>query len=320
MSENGWFNELAGSYFISSEKGVYYIKRNKISRLTSVPTMGISICDGHLYTAVSNEFFSYIFSFEINRDGSPKLKYPRLIYKSKQNSSSDRIHQIYASHEHIWIAHTAKNSLVKICSKSGRKLSEYIPFTDKFGVPLKDGFNHINSVLEIADCILFVAYKAGSGSMLGLIFNNKLFGYLYPNQGVHDIILSDGNLFFCDTFGNQRDVGGKLIKNGKTVDQEFFNKLPGQIPRGIGIKDKEILLGHSHKGNRAERFKGKGRLLLLKNDRVVQTKDTPFAQVYQIIVDEELGSLEQKLDGEQVKNYFDKYLGEPDINEDILHI
>lgn len=276
---------ISSEYFVSCEKGVYHITGKGIQRVFDLWTMGIAVKDTDVYLASTNRKRTYIIKGRLDSFFNEKRPYKfQELYSERIFTSSHRIHQICVAEDSLWVANTPRNTLLQIDRHSGKKICEIAPFRDRFGAPVLYDNNHINSVFPCGDCLLFVAYRAGNKSLIGVYGNHKIVGYGYENVGVHDIFITRDDIIFSDTFGpGKPDSGGYLIVNGKPFHPEFFEPSPGFIVRGVSGNGSEMLIGHSHKGIRSERFKGTGSLLISKNGKVTDRYQLPFAQVYDII-------------------------------------
>ena len=89
---------------------------------------------------------------------------------------------------------------------------------------------------------------------------------------------------FNDTFGeNTPNEGGVPMTEAGPFDEARFLAPPGYVVRGIAGAGDELLIGHSHKGERAKRFDGKGALLVYKVGHFACRLDMPASQVYQLM-------------------------------------
>ena len=208
----------------------------------------------------------------------------KVIYRLRTASSNERIHGLYWGDKALWVANTARNTLLKIDPDEARVTDEVAVILDRFDRPVLYNNNHINSVSEYGGIVMFVAYRAGEQSMIGVYDGASVTGYGYPRAGVHDIFLTETGFMLCDTFGeNQQESGGALITEQGPFDPSYFKQPPGFIVRGMAGTPDEFLIGHSHKGERSKRFDGHGAILVARDGKVVDRFDVQPAQVYQII-------------------------------------
>jgi hypothetical protein len=278
---------FSGNYLVSSDRGVFAIQAGKMFRLLEVDTFGIAVRDGELFVACSNDSYSSVCRCALPKKiaNGGQLKFTELL--RVPIIKSGRIHQIAFFKDMLVVAQTAANSILFLNPASGEILSECSPFRDRFGKAIGGDHNHINSVSQCGDCLLFCAYKTGPTAMIGVIHENRVKGYPIKNRGAHDVHISGKTLFYSDTFGGTFTDGssecGFPMANRCAVDEEFFKKPPGFAIRGISQSGEEMVIGHSHKGPRAKRFDGNGALFRVVQNKVVQTLTTPFAQVYDVV-------------------------------------
>ncbi|MEP6662294.1 MAG: hypothetical protein ABJC04_01400 [Verrucomicrobiota bacterium] len=275
------------NYLISSDRGVFALQKGEMFQLTDVDTFGIAVCHGELFAACSNDDFSSVgkCAFSLPLLPNASLKFTE-IFRTPINKKG-RIHQINFYHDTLAVTLTAENSIAFLNPSSGEILSECSPFRDGFGAAIGGDHNHINSLSQCGESLLFCAYKAGTGALIGIISGKRVQGYPVKNKGAHDVYISGRTLFYSDTFGAMFGEGrsecGFLMSNNQPVDEMFFNQPPGFAIRGICQRGEEMIVGHSHKGPRSKRFAGNGALLRIVKDKVVQTLTVPFAQVYDIV-------------------------------------
>lgn len=277
---------VESDYFISSDRGVFALRKNRITKVFNLWTFGIAVAGSDIYLACySGGGFSFILKGRLEAFLRENVPYHfREIYRIPIVSTNHRIHQICISDGFLWVANSGRNTLLQIDLHSGGIESEIAPFVDSFGKPILYDNNHINSISVYDDTILFIAYKAGGHSMIGVYRDGLVKGYSYKNIGVHDIHIADRDVFFSDTFGrNVQNEGGAVLVNGKPLDESYFCRPPGFIVRGLAGKGRQLVIGHSHKGERKQRFKGNASLLLAQNQNVTHHVSMPFAQFNDII-------------------------------------
>ena len=309
---------LKNSYLVSSEKGVFLLKKDKIVRLSMMPCYGIAVSEGKVYLAQMGESrtdYSKIVSIPLDLFlNNSIMSQQKLLYANKCIGWGGRIHQICVHGNYILVTDTAKNTIVVVDKNTGKVEREIAPFLDRFGEPILFDQNHINSVSAYGDVLLFVAYKAGKTSLVGVIGKERILGYSYKNPGVHDIHLFNKKIYLSDTFGrNVEGEGGTLIENNKPIYEEFFKKPPGVIVRAISGDEEELLVGHSHKGKRSVRFEGKGGIIVIKKNEI-RMLEMPFSQVYDIIHlsgEHFKGPNEKTEDFEEICKICEKHFGKP---------
>lgn len=278
---------LEDDYVVVSDKGVYLLDGDGLTRTLQGSICGIAFHEDTVSLTVLAPRRSVVFRAEKTSllNGGEPYRFEE-IYRFPIKSSNQRIHQLAMTDECVWAANTGKNCLTRIDSVTG-EVAHHFPFVDRFGNPIEGDNNHINSVTVCGDAILFVAYHAGDNSLIGLTDGENVVGFPYENPGVHDIQVRGEDVYFSDTFGaygtERPDAGGDLVKNGEPVDPEAFASGDGYIVRAIAGEPGRTVVGHSHKGDRQNRFDGPGAILVLEDDNVVAEVETPFAQVYDIV-------------------------------------
>ncbi|MEQ8356257.1 MAG: hypothetical protein RH942_12015 [Kiloniellaceae bacterium] len=276
---------LDGRYFITTERGVFRIEKSGIYKVLDLPAYGISADKDYLYLALFLGSRSTLVRGRIGpflgQDGAADLEE---IYSVPLQSSNQRMHALWLGKTHLWVANTGRNSLIRLDRATLSERLEIPLFSDQFGYDLLHDVNHVNGVSEYDGTVFFSAYRAGEQSMLGYIDGHKITGFAYPNVGIHDIYLSSEGIFFCDTFGPAgSQSGGAVMTANGPFDPAYLSGEKGYVLRGLAGSPEEMLIGHSHKGKRRERFEGKGSLLLGINGRIQGEQPIAAAQVYQIM-------------------------------------
>jgi hypothetical protein len=276
--------KIIGSYYICSNDGLYWVENGWGRQISTQGGYGMAIDGCFAVRSVDIKGASRIVSLKLGEGPNSNYSEGEIIYEIPFKSSNGRIHQVTSDGKgNFYAAMAERNSILKF-SKIGNewRFAEFTPFSDRFGVPIVFDHNHINSVLPHRDFLLFVAYKAGTGSMIGTIRANYVLGFHYPNQGMHDIFLTKSGFLCFDTFGNSKSNGGLPITENGPMRAPVFDQSPGYILRGAAQFEGETLYGHSHKGERSKRFEGNGGLLHFYNGQFTYYP-VPSAQVYQII-------------------------------------
>lgn len=272
-------------YYAGTNSGLYAIQDRDVVRLLP----------GHFYgIAVSSEYFyvsAYFGKLSVVLKGSlADLQAGRsrsameVILSADVASTHSRVHQLYFSNGTLYIANTGRNAILEYDEASAKLGQETFPFVDRFGSPILHDNNHINGVSAYNDYLLFSAYRAGNGSLMGVIKNGEVIGYHYPNKGVHEFFVDHDDFYFGDTFGTGEEGKGGALIHQKGKYASLFDNSPGWIIRGIsGQADGELLVGHSHKGERAKRFKGQAALLKFEGGKFErELSGMPWAQTYQL--------------------------------------
>jgi len=279
---------FSGDYLISGEKGIFAIKEKELLQLFGTRTFGIARRGNELFAASSNDHYSAVCKASLPEEIAvgKSLRFSEIF--RIRTSKSGRIHQIGFYNDQLAIANTDSNSILFLDPDSGEVISECFPFRDHFGLPVVGDFNHINSVSQCGECLLFCAYRTGTNSMIGVLHGKRVRGYAATNVGAHDVHLAGDVVYYSDTFGKPVSEGGSecgfLMANGQPVDEEFFSQADGgRAVRGIAGCGNELVVGHSHKGSRSKRYKGKGSIFRIVNGKVECEISVPFSQVYDIM-------------------------------------
>src|SRR5262245_233588 len=275
---------VVGSYFVCTNDGLYYLANGLGRQISTLGGYGLATDGVHVVRTVDVKRASQIVSFEYFYD-ELKLECGEIIYEMPFKSTNGRIHQLSCdiNNNTFFAALAERNSILQFSLVNGGWcFKEFTPFTDRFGAPILFDHNHINSVLPHNGFLLFVAYKAGTGSMIGIIRGDQVLGFGYPNQGMHDIFITKSGFLCFDTFGGSEDQGGRPITENGPTRSPLFDDPPGYILRGAAQIDCETVYGHSHKGERSKRFEGNGVILHFK-DGSFSYYPIPSAQIYQIV-------------------------------------
>jgi hypothetical protein len=287
------FKNFTGSYFISSDRGIYFLSNGELVKLFGEHTYGIAIRDGVLFTATDDGSYSQVLRCTLpsGLEAGQTLHFESL-YQTHITERGSRIHQIAFFHDAIAVAQTSTNSIVLISPESGEVLREIIPLRDENGAARVGDYNHLNSVSECGEVLLFCAYSAnyradGDTALLGLVCGNKVTGYTVKHRGAHDFYITGRSVYYCDSLGSKSgaplDDCGSLKINNQPFAPEYFDQPPGYFVRGMCRQGEELVIGHSHKGERKKRFEGTGALLRCKGERVIEEVTAPFAQIYDFL-------------------------------------
>lgn len=277
---------IRGDYFVTSDSGVYGIQGGKIFRLFAADTFGLALRNGELFVSTSTDKTSRIVKARLDlplRQGN-ELRFKELF--AAATTKKGRFHQIAFYDGSLAVCHTSANCILLLDPETGFLRREIFPFHDQFGATIGSDHNHINSVSQCGETLLFCAYRAGRDALLGVIHGSKLLGYRVEHAGAHDVHVTGRDIFYSDTFGSKEGPHGNcgyLMRNQQQFDQSAFETPAGYAIRGIAKRGDEMLVGHSNKGERRKRFAGSGALLRCVGDKMVEEVKMPFAQVYDII-------------------------------------
>ncbi|MBF0446776.1 MAG: hypothetical protein HQL67_01100 [Magnetococcales bacterium] len=307
--------DLQETYLITTDRGVYRLSRDGLFLVFPYHTYGIAIHKKHLFIAILIDTVSIIVRGDKQAFFSAGLPFNfQEVYRIHTLSPTDRIHGMFMGGKSLWVANTARNTILEIDPDTLQIKAEIPILYDSFSAPVLYDQNHINGISEYHGVVLFSAPKVNKKSMIGLYDGVSVTGYEYENSGVHDVYLSEEGLFFCDTFGtNQTDSGGYLVTGESFFDKPFFDNPPGVVVRGLAGTPEEFIIGHSHKGARAKRFKGHGALLMARFGQVQKKIPIDPSQVHQIICQDGLNikPSPDKMDAEEMRAVLKNRLGEP---------
>lgn len=312
----GRFNcSLKDAYFATTEKGIYLLQDGNIYHICNIPCYGIAFSKDDFFLTAWFKNRSVLLKGNRMALHEPSLPFRfRSLYSLDGIRSNERLHQAFCSDTSLWVANTGRNTILQFDLSNTNALQRELPlFYDSFSEPILYDNHHINSVSEYNGLVLYVAYGASHGSIIGVIEGNRTVGFSYKHMGVHDIFLTDNNFIFCDTFANKAfETYGMVLDREGPIDEAFFKKTR-QFPRGVAGDQEELLVGSSFEGEGKQRFRGKGSLLVLRDRKVVDTIAMPAAQVYQIVTlgGQYLRPPSNNVDFSNVHGLFENSLGEP---------
>lgn len=281
---------VEGAYFVTTERGLLEYRRGTIRRIFSFPAYGIAFDSRHLFVAAWLGRRSCLLRGDASALHEPGRSFGfEEIYALDVTESNARIHQIFLRDGVLFVANTGRDTILRISADTGEIVEEIPVFFDSFGSPIIYDNHHLNSVSVYGSTILFVAYAAGDGSLLG-VFDaeaRSIEGFRYRNRGVHDLFLTNGGFIGCDTFACKEasDRHGCVFDEQGAIDGDFWRSRRA-FPRGIAGSDGEWLVGSSFEGSRKERFKGRGEIFVFGERRNRAALPLPASQVYQIIRDD----------------------------------
>jgi hypothetical protein len=279
-----WSDGPRNTYFVTTDRGLFRCDPTGLHQVVDIHLYGCAIVGSKVFMGFYVDRFATFVEGNAAALFTPGVPFKfREIFSETTGDDRERIHQITSYGEIVWLARTRVGALLRFDIASG-KLTNYTLIRDRFNAPVRLDVNHINSVVQYGDVVLFTGTHAGDQSIVGVLDGNRVTGFGYKNLGVHDVYLTRSGFLFFDTFGPDRpDEGGVPVTEQGILFPEIFSKPPGYVLRGAAQTGDEIVIGSSHKGERTQRFKGKGELLIFENDALRTTKRLPGAQVYQII-------------------------------------
>jgi hypothetical protein len=326
----GGFENFTGKYFFSSDRGIYFLADGAMLKLLDGHTYGIALRDGVLFTATDDGSYSQVLRCELpdKLDAGQKLIFEP-IYQTHITERGSRIHQIAWFNDSLAVSQTSTNSIVLLSPHTGEVEQEIIPLRDENGQPRSGDYNHLNSVSQCGEVLLFCAYSAnyradGDTALLGLVCDNKVKGYTVKHRGAHDFYIAGRSVYYCDSLGSKNgsplDDCGFLKINNQPFAPEYFGKPPGYFVRGMCRQGDEFIIGHSHKGTRKKRFEGTGSLLRCNESSVLEEVSAPFAQIYDFLSPE--GTTFPEAPGvttwDEVNQLMESIFGAPEYQMELL--
>jgi len=277
---------VTGQYLVTCERGLFAIQGGRMYQLFAGDTFGLAVRGDEIFVASSTNLVSRVIRAKVQ--GSIAAGTPVRcdeVY-SVRASKHSRIHQLGVFERWLAVCQTSTNSIVLLDPATGTVERQIHPMVDAVGTPVTLDHNHLNSVSQCGEVLLFCLYRAAAGSMLGVLHAGRVAGYALRNVGAHDVHVSGHTVYYSDTFGEtytRRGVeNGFLMVNDRRFDEAFFGGARGYAVRGVSQSGDELLIGHSHKGPRRTRFKGHGALLRCAGGAVAEEIALPFSQVYDI--------------------------------------
>lgn len=213
------------SYFFTSNSGVYRLALEGIYRIIGHKSYGITMDSDAVYLSMAISRYSVVGTFDRQTfSGNAKDFGMRSLLFLGVLDLSDRIHGLSMGKTGLWVANTGRNTVLLLDPSSGKIIRETALFSDRFGTPLYYNVNHINSVTAVDGGVLFVANRAGSRSLIGVLEDRRITCFAYPNPGVHDIFVPPHGLYFCDSFGPMTDdhFHGRLVSHDGVIDEEVI--------------------------------------------------------------------------------------------------
>lgn len=269
---------LSGRYYFTTDRGIFALEGTRLTQLTTRGGFGLALAQGTAYCSLDFGALTCVAAFPASALENGGRVDALICYRRMGRHSRERIHQVTSAGGPVWFANTGRNTLVRL-SQQGEP-SEFAPLADAFSTPVFADHNHINSVVDYGDYVVFTAFSAGGGSLVGMVDGEQVTGFSYPVPGAHDIYATATGFVFCDSFG--ADASGGCIVSEK-------GKLPLPLPpgewlvRGIAGHGDEWLVGCSYKQDaQNKRFDGQGAILVLRGGKAVSFP-VPAAQVFQIV-------------------------------------
>ena len=289
--------KVYGDYLVTTNIGILRVKNEKIKLVSPIPSFGISLNDKFIFISTSIGNRTLILRKERAKFFNKRFHLWDEIYSSEISSAAARYHQISAYKNNLYIANTAQNTITKI-DKDGNYLGNLSPFFCEDGHPINTDHNHINSVFAGKNYLLFTAFKANKKGVIGLIGKSRILLFSYKNIGIHDCVLTKEDFIFCDSFNFWEDnFHGSLLYGRKKIDDSYLKNNDANCIRGYASYGDEFLLGSSNYGDRENRYKEQGTLLVGKKRKIIFSTKIFASQINDIIrVDG------KKIDEEEIQN------------------
>lgn len=322
------------NFFITSNEGLFLCCKNRLTKIFSFYTFGISINNNQIFIASTIFQKSFIIRAEFNiQDDIFYIRQPKVLWHYHFKSHGERMHQLYFYKDKLFVANTRDNSITILCSDSGNILYDLYPFFNKNKNQIVKGhINHINSVFCSGNTILFTAHDDSSKnkSCIGTISEDTVKIYSYKNRGIHDICISNYQLFFSDSFGEVKKNlatskdegnGGDLVISNKKILKE--NNLKNYyFIRGFCSNQNKLIVGSSFHGKRNDRWNGNSELLVFENNIFKNKITLPFSQIYDFLnIDgKKLENQNDNIDISKIDTILEDSLGKPSYIFDINNI
>ena len=311
--QNGDFN-LLGEYLVSTDKGIFLIKKNTIEKKLNISTFGIALSKKNFFISTSVNNNTQILKCDLRNFLEDKYKKWTTIFSKNISSDAGRVHQIDYLNENIWIANTAQNTLTKI-SVNGEWKANIAPFFCEDGHPINIDHNHINAVNAFEDFLIFTAFKGFKKSIVGLVGKGKVYYFYYKNIGIHDCLIEENKFIFSDTFRFWDHKGhGSLIIDGKRFNENFLKKNHAHCIRGYSSSNEEFVCGSSNFGDREKRYNDKASIIVGNKNKFNKSIKINASQIYDIIRKDGFRNDDEKkkkYNFYEAKKIIEKALGKP---------
>jgi len=269
-------------FIYSGDKGVYLFDGVNTKCVYPGSAFGVAINDERIFLAISSNRNNFVISFPVNHINFTISNDIETHYKLK---TRNKIHQIAVKDNKILLANTTSNCITEIDLIKNNSVKNYFPFFDNFGRYIRSDHNHINAVYPLKDGFLFLSNQNRElGSILGINKKDKLKLFSYINAGCHDILSTNNEIIFSDSFGGA-DKLKKFSSPSGLVWNEKLIPIQSEFVRGIYIGQKYILSGASVSGSRSERFFGKAHIKFINQKTLLPEKKYSIncSQIYMII-------------------------------------
>ena len=231
--------KILNQYFISTDKGLFYVYDDKAKKIFNLPCFGIAFSNNKIFFSSADYFYTYIYSLEYKKN-LEEIKFLNLeiVYQKKIKYFGNRIHQIFLKGNHLYFTLTLDDSL-KSYNLDNKKTSEVYNVSNLTG----KADNHINSVRYYKDSLFFIYnnfYDVNIEKRISLIIQlnkNQITKFYIPYKGIHDLYFDNENMYISVTFGNDEFPYSFVLKNTDILDHSFFSK-NNFVMRGISVMRK----------------------------------------------------------------------------------
>lgn len=289
--------ELSGDgspLLVTTNEGLYVLVAERWCRLFPSPCFGLAISGERIFLAASAGLHSFVLAARL-RDTRRTwtLDQIQVLIRFETRYHNERLHQIAYDDKAglVRCANTRRSSILTVDPAGVSPFTEEFLFEDATGFPLHTDQGHVNTVTPHGDALLFAMHNAGANSSaLGFLHEGRVRAYAYPARGVHDLLIHDNRLMFCDSFrpnlmANDPDVSGAIRYAGEEYLQEAIDSIGRKLVlRGLAVRGDRLAVGFSHFSKRSERFDGRGGgVLLFRGGRLQSVVDGPCSQVYDVL-------------------------------------
>ncbi len=279
---------------VTTNEGLYVLAGEQWCRLFPASCFGVALGGDTLFLAAAAAQHSFVLASRLRDTGHAwTLDGIRVLMRFETRYHNERLHQIAYDETTglVRCANTRRSSILSVDPLGARSFTEEFLFEDATGFPLHTDQAHVNTVTPHGDALLFAMHNAGvNGSALGFLQHGRVRAYAYPARGVHDLLIHNNKLMFCDSFrpnlmASDPDVSGAIRYAGEEYLQEVVDGIGRKLVlRGLAVRDDRLAVGFSHFSKRSERFDGRGGgILLFRDGRLESIVDGPCSQVYDVL-------------------------------------
>ncbi|MEZ5335189.1 MAG: hypothetical protein R2741_08120 [Methanolobus sp.] len=247
--------EVQGVYLIGTQKGLYILKNNNLSKLLDGRFYGITISSKKIYvfekTGTSN---GRIIELEINNNFEINKRGKVLI-----NKLSPGCHQIDIVDDKLFIMDTYNNCILAY-NLSDFSYNAYYPLGKLDNGRKSNNYAHMNSLYHTENRFFVMCHnetsKTGRQSEILVLDSNlrKIEKIDTKASHAHNIVVLNNQFIYCDSTNNCLKVDNEIVFKGK------------HFTRGLSISKEHVLLGGSDHAKRADRTKVNGYIYVLNHD------------------------------------------------------